>query len=99
MTRVLWTQEQDIGPGQRFSHAIANEMKGRSSLLTVGADSHPAGLFACSTLGHLGPARPAGSRLERADGENPSEGSRQQPRCYNGSLLQQCLPGADLSRP
>jgi hypothetical protein len=27
-------------------------MKGRSSLLPVGADSYPAGLFACSTLSH-----------------------------------------------
>jgi len=29
-------------------------MKARSSLLTVGADSYPAGLFACSTLSHCG---------------------------------------------
>jgi hypothetical protein len=29
-------------------------MKGRLSLLTVGADSYPAGLFACSTLSHCG---------------------------------------------
>ena len=29
-------------------------MKGRSSLLPVGADSYPAGLFACSTPRHCG---------------------------------------------
>jgi hypothetical protein len=29
-------------------------MKARSSLLTVDADSYPAGLFACSTLSHCG---------------------------------------------
>ena len=29
-------------------------MKVRSSLLTVGADNCPAGLFACSTLSHCG---------------------------------------------
>jgi len=29
-------------------------MKARSSLLTVGADSYPVGLFACSTLSHCG---------------------------------------------
>jgi hypothetical protein len=29
-------------------------MKARSPLLTVGADSYPAGLFACSTLSHCG---------------------------------------------
>ena len=29
-------------------------MKGRSSLLSVGADSYPAGLFACSTPRHCG---------------------------------------------
>jgi hypothetical protein len=29
-------------------------MMGRSCLLTVSADSYPAGLFACSTLGHCG---------------------------------------------
>ena len=29
-------------------------MKARSSLRTVGADSYPAGLFACSTLSHCG---------------------------------------------
>jgi hypothetical protein len=32
----------------------------------------------------------------QADGENPSEGLGQQPRCYNRSLLQQHLPGADM---
>jgi len=29
-------------------------VKGRSSLLSVGADSYPAGLFACSTPRHCG---------------------------------------------
>ena len=29
-------------------------LQGRSSLLTVGADSYPARLFACSTPGHCG---------------------------------------------
>ena len=33
---------------------------------------------------------------QRADGENPSEGSRQQPCCYDRSLLQQNLPKADI---
>ena len=33
---------------------------------------------------------------QRADGENRSETSSQEPRCYNRSLLQQYLPTADI---
>src|SRR5215467_8332939 len=35
---------------------------------------------------------------QRADGENPSEGSRQQPCCYDRSLLQQNRHKADITR-
>jgi hypothetical protein len=41
---------------------------------------------------------PGLSALQRADGENRSEKSRRQPRCYNRGLLQQNLPQEAVSK-
>jgi len=44
--------------GGRAMKRASLPLQGRSSLLTVGADSYPARLFACSTPRPLRPARP-----------------------------------------
>src|SRR5262245_66612578 len=46
---IFMDKSDSTGPRRR-----GDRMKARSSLLTVGADSYPAGLFACSTLSHCG---------------------------------------------
>lgn len=71
MTKLLWTQRQDIGPSARFGHALAFDQTRKRTVLFGGVDASGAELAdtwawdgeAWTQVGDMGPAARAGHQL------------------------------------